>query len=436
MIVNFSIQNFGPIKDQQTLSFEADKSTHLEDAYVTNYVTKTRKKRLLKLALIYGPNASGKTTILKALDFLRDIVLYPAEKKTTVFDFEPFLFNAKTPEENSLISIEFINDGIKYFYEVEFMKKAIVKEELTFWNPVKANLYKRTTNLSTQFTEITFGSTVKIDKTFKKTLEANTLWNNTVLGGYLKTNIDFQELKGVISWFQETLTPIVWTRTDLEDFVSKQINKNKIVKSDVIEILRKADFYISDIQIKEEEKDMPDFLYEFLLKRLEEENRKVKASDVKKRIATLNLELVHTINGKDYPLPFDNESSGTRRYYGLAGLLAMSLKKRMILLVDELEASLHPDLYQHFLLSFLMNSKQSQIIATTHNREILNNREIFRNDAIWFTDKNNDCATELYSLADFDSSVVRGSTNVLNAYKSGKLGATPNTADYYLDLIS
>lgn len=429
MIVNFSIKNFGPIKERQTLSFEADKSTHLEDAYVT----KTGKKRLLKLALIYGPNASGKTTILKALDFLRNIVLYPVDKKTTTFHFEPFLFDAKTPEENSLISIEFIHDGIKYFYEVEFMKKAIVSEELTFWNPVKANLYKRTTNLSNQYTEITFGSTVKIDNTFKKTLEANTLWNNTVLGGYLKTNIDFQELKGVISWFQETLTPIIWTRTDLEDFVSEQINKNRIVKSDVIDILRKADFYISDIQIKEEEKDMPDSLFEFLLKRLEEENRKVKASDVKKRIATLNLELVHTVNGKDYPLPFDNESSGTRRYYGLAGLLAMSLKESMILSVDELEASLHPDLYEHFLLSFLMNSKQSQIIATTHNREILNNREIFRKDAIWFTDKNNDCSTELYSLADFDSSVVRDTTNVLNAYKSGKLGATPNPVDYYID---
>ncbi|MDD4590196.1 MAG: ATP-binding protein [Parabacteroides sp.] len=429
MIVNFSIKNFGPIKERQTLSFEAEKSTHLEDAYVT----KTGKKRLLKLALIYGPNASGKTTILKALDFLRNIVLYPVDKKTTVFNFEPFLFDAKTPEENSIISIEFINDRIKYFYEVEFMRKAIVREELTFWNPVKANLYKRTTNLSNQYTEITFGSTVKIDKTFKKTLEANTLWNNTVLGGYLKTNIDFQELKGVISWFQETLTPIIWTRTDLEDFVSEQINKNKIVKSDVIDILRKADFYISDIQIKEEEKDMPDSLYEFLLKRLEEENRKVKVSDVKKKVTTLDLKLIHSINGKDFSIPFNSESSGTRRYYGLAGLLAMSLKERMILSVDELEASLHPDLYEHFLLSFLMNSKQSQIIATTHNREILNNREIFRNDAIWFTDKNNDCATELYSLADFDSSVVRDTTNVLNAYKSGKLGATPNPVDYYID---
>lgn len=108
----------------------------------------------------------------------------------------------------------------------------------------------------------------------------------------------------------------------------------------------------------------------------------------------------------------------------------------MILPVDELEASLHPDLYEHFLLSFLMNSKESQLIATTHNRELLNNKDIYRNDAIWFTDKNDDCATELYSLADFDSSVVRDTTNVLNAYKSGKLGAKPNTGDYYLDLNS
>jgi hypothetical protein len=430
MIINFSVKNFGPIKDQQTLSFEADKSTHLEDAYVI----KAGKLRLLKLALIYGSNASGKTTLLKALDFLRDLVLYPEDKKTNVFDFDPFLFDTKTPEESSLISIEFIQNEIRYFYEVEFMKKAIVKEELTFWNPNKATLYKRKTNLLNQYTEITFGSTVKIDKTFKKTLEANTLWNNAVLGGYLKTNIDFQELNGVISWFQKTLRPIVWTRTDLEDYVSSQINSGVIQKLDVIEILRKADFYISDIQIKEEEKDIPDSIYEFVLKRLEEENRKIKASDVKKKFATLDLELVHSVNGKDYRLPFESESSGTRRYYGLAGLLALTLKEGMILPVDELESSLHPDLYEHFLLSFLMNTKESQIIATTHNREILNKKDLFRNDAIWFTDKNEDCATELYSLADFDSSVVRDSTNVLNAYKSGKLGATPNIADYFLDL--
>ena len=82
----------------------------------------------------------------------------------------------------------------------------------------------------------------------------------------------------------------------------------------------------------------------------------------------------------------------------------------------------------------MLNTKESQIIATTHNREILNNKDIFRNDAIWFTDMDENCATELYSLADFDSSVVRDTTNVLNAYKSGKLGATPNPDDTYIEL--
>ena len=77
MIVNFSIQNFGSIKDKQTLSFEADASQHLEDTYVVH----TAGKRLLKLALIYGANASGKTTVLKALDFLRDLVVNPKEMK-------------------------------------------------------------------------------------------------------------------------------------------------------------------------------------------------------------------------------------------------------------------------------------------------------------------------------------------------------------------
>ena len=106
---------------------------------------------------------------------------------------------------------------------------------------------------------------------------------------------------------------------------------------------------------------------------------------------------------------------------------------KIILPIDELEASLHPDLYTHFLLTFLVNAKSSQLIATTHNREILNNKDLFRNDAIWFTQKNEFGATELYSLADFDTSVVRDTTNVYNAYKVGKLGGVPHLGDYYID---
>jgi AAA15 family ATPase/GTPase len=81
-----------------------------------------------------------------------------------------------------------------------------------------------------------------------------------------------------------------------------------------------------------------------------------------------------------------------------------------------------------------MNAKNSQLIATTHNREILNNRDVFRDDVIWFTDKLENSSTELYSLSDFDSSVIRDTSNILNAYKSGRLKGTPNLGDYFIDL--
>lgn len=430
MIINFSIQNFGSIKEKQLLSFEADNSSHLEDTYVIN----ANGIRLLKLALIYGANASGKTTILKALGFLRDLILEPESKKTGELDFQPFLFDSETPRQNSILSIEFIQNGIRYFYEVEFFKKAIVKEELNFYNPNKANVFKRKTNLSDQYTEITFGSKIKRDRTFEKNLEANTLWNNTVLGGFLKTNIDLKVFRDVIEWFGNYLKPLVYTQTKLEGFVTSQIDEAEISKLDVINILKKADLNISDIVIEEEEKDIPNGFLELFKNQLSLPNNRLNELEEKGKITTVSIEFEHTVNDVKYSLPIDLESEGTRRFYGFAGLLALLTKSSTAIPIDELEASLHPDLYIHFLISFLLNSKDSQVIATTHNREILDNKDIFRNDAIWFTDKSENSATELYSLADFDSSVIRNTTNILNAYKSGKLGGTPNLGDHFIDL--
>jgi len=426
MIVNFSVQNFGSIKDKQTLSFEADRSTHLEDHYI---IKANGGLRLLKLALIYGANASGKTTILKALDFLRELVLIPAEKKTDILSFNPFLFDSKTPKQNSIISIDFIQNKVRYFYEVEFNKNAILREELNFLQPHKANVFKRTTDIKKQFTEITFGSTIKKDKTFEKTLESNTLWNNSVLGGFLKTNIESKELKEVSEWFFSNLRPLILTNTQLDNSVTNNVAKSEINKFDIINVLKKADFNISDIVLKEEEKVTESTLK--ILRALDLPKNtieKIINSPIKR------IEFEHTINNKKYNLPFEFESQGTKRYYGFAGLLSLLINNSITFPIDELEASLHPELYIHFLLSFLINAKKSQIIATTHNREILTNKDIFRNDAIWFTDKSETCATELYSLSDFDSSVIRDTSNIFNAYKTGKLGGTPNLGDYYIDI--
>ncbi|HNS29330.1 MAG TPA: ATP-binding protein [Tenuifilaceae bacterium] len=429
MIVNFAVQNFGSIKERQILSFEADKSTHLEDSYIINI----RGKRLLKLALIYGANASGKTTVLQALDFLRSLVVHPKGQKTDELDFSPYLFDAQTPKQNSVMNIEFYQNEEKYLYEVEFCRRAIVSEKLYFHQPNKAIVFKRETNMDSQYTTLSFGSKFPKNKEFEQVLAANTLWNNTVLGGYLKTNIEFKILKEVTDWFQHNLKPIIYANSSLESFVNKKIDDGEISESNVVSILKKADINISNILLQKQE-EIPKGLITFLKSRKGTSDEEIKILEEKSKKYTIKPLFEHEVNSKKYTLPIDAESHGTIRYYGFAGLLSLLISRPNVLTIDELESSLHPDLYTHFLLSFLLNSKHSQIIATTHNREIFDNKDIFRKDAIWFTNKTETCATELYSLADFDTSVIRDTTNILNAYKSGKLSGTPDLGDAYIDL--
>jgi AAA15 family ATPase/GTPase len=406
MIINFSIQNFGCIKERQTLSFEAKNNTVLEDYYIVQPITGLR---LVKLGLIYGANASGKTTVLKALDFLRNIVLNPADKKTERLDFQPFLFDNDTIHQGTQLTIEFIQNKIRYFYEVVLTQNAILKEILYFHKPNKALVFSRFSDIEKQLTHITFGSKIKKDKSFETILQANTLWNNTVLGGFLKTNIERIELKEVTDWFSTYMNPLILTNTELQHYITKKIDKKVIQKETLIEILQQADFNISDIVIRPKED--------------------------KQSVELKNIAFEHTIQARKYQLSFELESHGTQRYYGFAGLLSLLIENAVLFSIDELEASLHPDLYLHFLLSFLKNAKNSQIVATTHNRELLNNKDLFRNDAIWFMDKNESCATELYSLADFDSKVIRDTNNIYNAYKVGKLGGVPNLGDHFITIL-
>lgn len=422
MIVNFSIQNFGSIKDKQTLSFEADDSKHLEDTYVVH----TAGKRLLKLALIYGANASGKTTVLKALDFLRELVLNPKKKKIEELEFEPFLFDSETYNQPSELSIEFIQKEIRYLYEITFTKKGINKEVLYKFSPRKTLLFKRETNLERQLTNISFRKEFSINKSAKETLQNNTLSNNTVFGGFLKTNVDIEELRLAINWFIDYFKPIIYTKTQLDGFITRKIERGDIKKEDIIKILKKADFHISDIILEKEEKSLPSELIDLLKNELEDERFKVKDS-----VITTKIVFEHSVNNNLYALPFQLESEGTKRFYGFAGLLGLLIKSPTVFPIDELESSLHPDLYTHFLLSFLQNTQHSQLIATTHNRELLGDSDIFRNDVIWFTNKGEDCATQLYSLADFDTSAIK---NILNAYKIGKFSAVPRLFDTFIDV--
>lgn len=411
MIINFSVENFGSIKEKQTLSFLANKSDHLEDYYIIEPI---KGLRLNKLALIYGANASGKTTVLKALDFLRKICKEPFDKKTEKFDFEPFLFDEDTPKQNTKFELEFVQNGIRYFYEVELNKNCIVKEKLYNFNPNKAVVFERTTDEQKELTSIKFGSKIKKKKILEESLEIFTLWNNTVIGGFQKANIDNIDFKNLSDFFL-LLSLLIDSKSKLDALTTSLIQKDIIKKENFLKLLNKADFNIINFNIEYLKRDNID--------------------NIDNMLERYKVNFIHKVDDKIYDLNFKNESLGTQRYYSIISYLYMLLNYDILVTIDELESSLHPDLFNHFLLTYLVNGKkQSQLIATTHNREILNNRDIFRDDAIWFTDKNEDSATELYSLADFDSSVVRDTTNVLNAYKSGKLGGVPNLGDYYIDL--
>lgn len=429
MIINFSVENFGSIKEKQTLSFLANKSDHLEDYYIIEPI---KGLRLNKLALIYGANASGKTTVLKALDFLRDICTEPFDKKTEKFDFEPFLFDENTPKQNTKFELEFVQNGIRYFYEVELNKNCIVKEKLYNFNPNKALVFERNTDEQKELTSIKFGSKIPKRKTLEDNLEIFTLWNNTVLGGFLKANIESELLKNFLDLLKIDLYPTLSNNVNARLFITSIIANDIINKNHIAKFLKIADFNISTLIIKREKEFIPKSIIdesEFFIRT--ENGIAVEMNAIENNNVYFN----HTVNGKNFTLPIDLESDGTQKYFELSGILGMLILGICIIPIDELESSLHPDLFNHFLLTYLVNGKkESQLIATTHNREILNNRDLFRDDAIWFTDKNEDSATELYSLADFDSSVVRDTTNVLNAYKSGKLGGVPNLGDYYINL--
>ncbi len=430
MIINFSVKNFRSIKDWVTLSFEAGRSSNLEDYYI---LKPKEGMRLLKLGIIYGPNASGKTNILLALNYLRNLVLKPFNKKSESFSFEPFLFDSESRNNNTFFSLEFIQNGIKYLYEIELNKEAVIKESLYFHKPNKALVYERTTDIQKQIAKITFGSKIKIPKEDKDILIGNTLWNNSVLGGYLKTNFESEELQEIIDWFENRLVPIVRPKTYLLNFISEKVDKNEIKKKNIIEILKKADFGVSDFIIKHNKVDMDKAIIDFIVNSLEVPHNEIDEIKNTGKMEVLEMLLQHSIGNSEYLLPMEYESAGTMRYFELGGILSFIIQQNKILSVDELESSLHPDLIKHFLITFLVNSKNSQIITTTHLRELLMEKDILRNDVIWFTDKKKDGSTDLFSLADFDSSVIRNTSSIYNSYKIGKIGAVPNLNDYYID---
>ena len=429
MIIDFSVENFFSIRERQTLSFLADDNIrHLEDYYVTEIAG----KRILKAGLIFGANASGKTTILNALDFFRNTVV-SSRKKTQDINIVPFLMDKNSRTNDTVFEINFIQHDQTYYYQLVLNKRYVVSEILKTRKNGKL-VYKRTTDPEKQLSTVSWGTFSQLKEKYDLVaLNKNTLWNETVIAGFLETNMDQPCLKDISEWFLSYLNNIVRPSLDLTGYILDKIDDKHIDRDSLVPILNKADFNISGIKIDKRTIDMTGGA--MITPGADDIIRKNTAgSDLSFNV--FNLLFMHdNKEGERFSdIKFSYESLGTQRYFGLAGILYLMIKNSCCFCLDELESSIHPELAKHFLLTFCVNAKNSQLIATTHDREFLNNKDIFRNDMIFFTEKDEVCATTLYKLSDFDSSVIRNTSNILNAYNAGRLGALPNLGDYYLDI--
>lgn len=429
MIIEFSIKNFRSIKDEQTISFEATNSKDLEQYFVFEPKLKYPKRsplRLLKLNIIYGANGSGKSTIMdgiQALDFL--MRAKSDDKEDPIPLIEPFKFDHQTIEEPSIFKISFIaSDNIIYNYELAVNKTYIVEEALYSTDPGKGLIFHRTSDPLKKISNIDIKPRAQMKSDDKNTLINSTLWNSTVLGTFSSLNIENKIFDVVNKWVEHTLMQPVDPKTDLKKYISDRIDSNKINKDQVIKFMKEADFYVSDLTL---EKAKPSKEQLELIEKLKGENDEVAEILTKQLINQKDLFFTHSLETGNFKLKYEEESLGTQRYYQLSGLLDIVTSQDKVIPIDEFESSLHPDLIQHFLLSFIKTQHHSQMLITTHYREFLSNKDFFRKDSIWFCDKDyKTSSTGLYSLIDFDTKTIRETSSVYNAYKAGKLGGIPN----------
>lgn len=427
MIIEFTFSNVGAFKNPVTLSFEASNDKHLAPAYVREISLENNKKiKLLRMAMIYGANAAGKTTILEVLSLLDELVTSPQIDSEAEIDINTFAFQANASEQPSCISVKFVRSATIYQYHIHLVKAGILYEKLEYKKTQFNAIYERKRAAIESEFVIKYGVEHKLNKSEQEKLNAELLPNVTMLSVLnRKMNTQNEYVKEAYKWFKEQMMGEVTTKTNLEDWTSRLLVKNLLDKEPLLETLNRAGIPIKELEFvsrsfsQAEKKAIEKLPDEFRTKILEEQQ------------SNNSVNTLYEVNQEIYSLSLDKqESLGTKRYYGLAALLSRCCQDdapSRILPIDEIEHSLHPDLLEQFITSFLNDSGNSQLIATTHYRELLQDKLLFRDDVIWFVDKDNESlSSDLYCLEDVKSAAgLRATSSAYNFYKLGRLGAVP-----------
>lgn len=418
MLLQFSIKNFKTFKDKATLSLIAsnyDKDTREEDNIVFN---DTYRIRLLKSAVIYGANASGKSKLLDAFVFMTYFVINSSKdsQKGETIEVEPFKLSTQTENEPSEFEIIFVHKNILFRYGFEVTSKRIISEWL-YYKP-------KTKEVELFYRE---GNTFNIhDRNFTKgnaVYKEGLVRDNALL---ISVAAQFNEIMAinVLEWFKS----LKFNR-EFNYNLTMEKTDNPENKIRILELIKVADLGIQDIELQKLDIDrLPKSMSKEVKDKIINEVRdksKILITDIitKHKKYNADLQLVDNIN---FSLD-DHESSGTRKFFTLTGLILDVLENGYTLVVDELDSKLHPNLVCKIVSLFNsqeFNKKNAQLIFNTHDTNLLSSG-LFRRDQIWFTNKNKYGEASLYSLADFKSDEVRKTEPFEENYIRGKYGAVP-----------
>jgi AAA15 family ATPase/GTPase len=431
MIAEFKIRNFYSLRDEQILSFiptNDDTSRNIYTEEVADGVS------LLKIGCIYGSNASGKTNILKALNFFSQFMVNDSLNKGDEIGVVPFLLDDVSDKERTQFEMTFYLNREKYKLNLVLDNKVIYEETLQVYPSAQpALLYKRTYNAEKDATDIVFGGKIGLVKKSREAIEGNTFIKRTVIAAFGKSNVEKSRLNLVYDFFSQRIAPIMYPQSSLMGFTKRSISRDRDgrLKKFILHFLKASDFNISDISLHEEEVNITPEM-ELIIKNTSGIPEKAKEEALKK--GTLHSDqmffLHHTSNG-DKELGEELESRGTKRYMGLATILYDLLVHGVILPIDEIETSIHYELLSYFIKVFLVNSKRGgQLIVSTHDINLLD-EDYIRRDVIWFTDKNDCGETQLIRLSTLG---LHKTLSVYNAYRQEKLVNLPFLDSIYMDM--
>ena len=419
------------MRDEQTLSFIPTNDDTSRDIYTEEVADGVS---LLKIGCIYGSNASGKTNILKALDFFSRFMVNDGLNKGDELGVVPFLLDDVSDKERTQFEMSFYLNREKYKLNLVLDNKVIYEETLQVYSSVQPTLlYKRTYNPEKDATDIVFGGKVGLVKKSREAIEGNTFNKRTVIAAFGMSNVEKSRLNLVYDFFSQKIAPIMYPQSSLMGFTKRRITRDRDgrLKRFILHFLKASDFNISDIAIHEEEVSITPEM-ELVIKNTSAMPEKSKEEILKK--GTLHSDEMffvhHTSNG-DKELDEELESRGTKRYMGLATILFDLLVHGVILPIDEIESSIHYELLSYFIKVFLVNSKRSgQLIVSTHDINLLD-EDYIRRDVIWFTDKNDCGETQLIRLSTLG---LHKTLSVYNAYRQEKLVNLPFLDSIYMDM--